>query len=335
MGGLTATGDCPRSSLAPPAVTCQPGSVLKACDLVKRFGPRLAVNGLSFSVAPREIYGLLGPNGAGKTTTISMICGLLDADEGAVEVEGRRMGTKAVAAKAAIGYVPQEVALYPNLSGRENLRFFGRLYGLHGAVLTEAIDRALTFVGLRERADDLVEGYSGGMKRRANIAAGLLHRPRLLVLDEPTVGVDPQSRNAILTSLQELAASDTAVLFASHYMDEVARLCDRVGIVDEGRLIAEGTPAELLALYGDQPYVELTTRGPADELVDAFRRLSDVEGATATERGVRVASRNTAAVLPRLIETAGRVEIDLTDIKVHEGNLEGVFLRLTGKALRD
>ncbi len=196
-----------------------------ACQgLRKRFGERTAVDDVSFTVADDECYGLLGPNGAGKTTTIAIICGLLKADDGAVTVDGEPGGS--LAAKAAIGYVPQDLALYPDLSARENLRFFGQLYALSGERLEQRISETLTLVGLADRGKERVGTYSGGMKRRANIAAGLLHRPRLLILDEPTVGVDPQSRNAIL---ETVAGLGIAVLYTTHYMEEAARLCHRVG----------------------------------------------------------------------------------------------------------
>jgi len=230
--------------------------VLVCGGLVKRYGQRTAVDDVGFHIDPGERYGLLGPNGAGKTTTISMVCGLLRPDAGDIEVAGHHVDRHATRAKAAIGYVPQEIALYPDLTGRENLRFFARLYGLRGVHRDERVDACLELVGLAERADDRVDKYSGGMQRRLNIAAGLLHEPRLLVLDEPTVGVDPQSRNAILESIESLGTAGLAVLYTTHYMEEAERLCDRIGILDEGRLIAEGTRAELVDLMGDTDIVE-------------------------------------------------------------------------------
>lgn len=225
-------------------------TVLRCADLRKQYGSRTAVDGVSFTIAEGEAYGLLGPNGAGKTTTISMVCGLLRPDAGAVEVAGVDLRAEPARAKGAIGYVPQEIALYPDLTARENLNFFGSLYGLRGARLRERVDAALAAVGLADRAAERVERYSGGMQRRCNIAAGLLHEPRLLVLDEPTVGVDAQSRAAILDTIAALNRDGLAVLYTSHYMEEVERLCDRIGVIDQGRLVAEGTSAELAALVG-------------------------------------------------------------------------------------
>ena len=213
--------------------------------LRKVFGERVAVDGVGFTIATGETYGLLGPNGAGKTTTISMLCGLFPPDTGSVVIAGRALDGQAHAAKAAIGLVPQEIALYPDLSARENLDFFGRLQGLDRHQRRARIDEVLEVVGLADRADDRVGEYSGGMQRRCNIAVGLLHQPMLLVLDEPTVGVDPQSRNQILDSIEALGGVGLSVLYTTHYMEEAERLCDRIGIMDAGRMIAEGTHRQL------------------------------------------------------------------------------------------
>jgi ABC-2 type transport system ATP-binding protein len=246
--------------------------VLRADGLRKRFGQRVAVDGVSFQIAAGETYGLLGPNGAGKTTTVSMICGLIERDAGEVVVADREVTPNATKAKAAIGYVPQELALYPDLSGAENLRFFGQLYGLAGKRLADRVAHTLDVVGLTERASDRVDKYSGGMKRRLNIAAGLLHEPKLLILDEPTVGVDPQSRNAILENVEQLAGQGLAVLYTTHYMEEAERLCDRVGIIDEGRIIAEGTRRELTAQIGQRDRVEVSGTGRIEAFASAAKR---------------------------------------------------------------
>ncbi|HMC41924.1 MAG TPA: ABC transporter ATP-binding protein, partial [Acidimicrobiales bacterium] len=304
-------------------------------NLTKRFGSRVAVEGLSLEIAAGESYGLLGPNGAGKTTTISLVCGLLRPDGGEVVVAGHRLDGDDLAAKKAIGYVPQEVALYPDMTARENLSFFGRLYGLSGAALARRIDAVLEIVGLTERAADRISEYSGGMKRRANIAAGLLHEPELLVLDEPTVGVDPQSRNAILESVEQLAAGGKAVLYASHYMEEVERLCDRVGILDEGHLIAEGSRRDLLATVGQSGRVELVASGPLEALAEACRALPSTEEATVADGRVEVVGGDPRSLLPRLLEAASGVGVSVKSVEVVEPDLEAVFLHLTGKALRD
>jgi ABC-2 type transport system ATP-binding protein len=312
------------------------GSVLACRDLRKRYGERLAVDGVGFQVAAVETYGLLGPNGAGKTTTISMICGLLRRDGGEVTVAGVSLDRDPGAVKAAIGYVPQDVALYQDLTGRENLRFWARMYGLAGGELADRVDGALTVVGLTERAGDKVAAYSGGMQRRLNIAAGLLHRPRLLVLDEPTVGVDPQSRNAILENVEALGGEGVAVLYTTHYMEEAERLCDRVGIIDQGRLIAEGTRRELVATIGERDRIELAASGDLVGLAAAARRTLDgVDEATVVPGGLHLVGRDGRRLLPRLLELAEQAGVEVTSVEVVEPDLEAVFLHLTGKALRD
>ena len=249
------------------------GERLLVCsDLRKTFGQRTAVDGVSFHIGRGETYGLLGPNGAGKTTSISMICGLLERDGGEVTVAGRAVDVSAVDAKAAIGFVPQDLAIYPDLSARENLRFFGKLQRMSGRTLDERVDAVLELTGLTERADDATDDYSGGMKRRLNIGIGLLHEPQLLILDEPTVGVDPQSRNAILESVDHLRAGGMSILYTTHYMEEAERLCDRIAIIDEGVILAEGTRRELVDLVGQLDRVNMSatcllyTSDAADDL---------------------------------------------------------------------
>jgi ABC-2 type transport system ATP-binding protein len=310
--------------------------MLCCAGLRKRFGERVAVDGVSFTIGEGECYGLLGPNGAGKTTTISMICGLVPKDDGDVRIAGFEGGT--LEAKAAVGYVPQDLALYPDLSAVENLTFFGQLYGLGGKELGARIADTLELVGLAERGGDRIETYSGGMKRRANMAAGLLHRPKLLVLDEPTVGVDPQSRNAILETVGRLGI---AVLYTTHYMEEAARLCDRVGIIDEGRLIAEGSAPQLVRAHGGLDRVHLSCadagRGALLEACRAIEGIHDV-GVGLGDDGVEVVELTTdhgPAVLPAVVAVAARIGVELSGVEVRSPNLEDVFLSLTGKELRD
>ena len=307
-----------------------------ACrGLRKSFGGREVVAGVSFEIARGETYGLLGPNGAGKTTTISMVCGLLVPDGGEVSVAGHRMAPEAVAAKAAVGLVPQDVALYEDLTTRENLRFFGRLQGLARAGLEARIAEVLDVVGLAERADDRVGEYSGGMKRRANIAAGLLHRPQLLILDEPTVGVDPQSRNAILESVEALGREGLSVLYTTHYMEEAERLCHRVGVIDEGRLVAEGTRRELVARIGEGDRIDVSAQGDLDAFATACRTLDGALGAERRDGTVSVRVRDAPAALAGVVLAAEGAGVAIGGIDVVEPDLEDVFLHLTGKALRD
>ena len=309
--------------------------VLTVAGLERRFGDLVAVDGVSFRVAPGETYGLLGPNGAGKTTTISMIAGLLAPDAGEVTVAGERMSTSTVAARKAVGLVPQELALYPELTAEENLEFFGRLYGLGGSELAERVERVLDIAGLRDRAGDRTKEYSGGMKRRLNIAIGLLHQPRLLILDEPTVGVDPQSRNAILESIEALSSVGMSVLYTTHYMEEAERLCDRVGIIDEGRLVAEGTRRELVSQVGELDRIELAGRGDLAGVVEALKADARVTSASQGEETVSALVSDARSVLPGLLSVAGERGMNVTHVDVQEPDLEAVFLHLTGKALRD
>jgi ABC-2 type transport system ATP-binding protein len=311
------------------------GLVLECRGLRKAFGERLAVDDVGFTIAPGETYGLLGPNGAGKTTTISMVCGLLERDAGDVTVDGAAVDTRTTEARAAIGFVPQEIAIYPDLTAKENLRFFGRLYGMTGDELDRRVQEVLQIVDLADRADDRTSEYSGGMKRRLNIGLGLLNRPKLLVLDEPTVGVDPQSRNAILSSVERFGEQGMAVLYTTHYMEEAERLCDRVGIIDEGTLMAEGTRRELVALVGHHDRISLSATGDLAAAAEAARGLEPVVDASRRDEGLDLVVTAARAALPQILAAVAEAGADVTTVEVSEPNLEAVFLHLTGKALRD
>ncbi|WP_405653318.1 ABC transporter ATP-binding protein [Streptomyces sp. NBC_00019] len=322
----------------PPGHANTASPVLACARLVRRFGDRTAVDDVSLTIAPGETYGLLGPNGAGKTTTIRLVCGLLRPDAGTVFVAGRRVSTAAGAAKRLIGFVPQDVALYPDLSVRENLRFFGRLYRLPRRRLERRVDEVLELIDLTGRAGDRVDSLSGGMRRRLNIGAGLVHAPTLLVLDEPTVGVDPQSRHAILESVTRFGEEGMAVLYTTHYMEEAERLCDRVGIIDRGRLVAEGSPRELVALVAERDRVRLTAVGDLAAYAQACRRVTRVEGAARTgDHGdmVEVVVKDARSLLPQLLDLAHELDVDIRSVEIDEPDLEAVFLHLTGTALRE
>ncbi|MFD9941949.1 ABC transporter ATP-binding protein [Nonomuraea sp. NPDC059023] len=310
-------------------------ATLSCHGLSKRYGDVVAVRDVGFSIAPGQAYGLLGPNGAGKTTTISMLVGLLRPDSGSVTVGGVDLGAEPLRAKAKIGYVPQEIALYPELTGRENLRFFGRLFGLPRKRLAGRVNEVLELVGLTDRADGKLDTYSGGMKRRINIGAALLHRPEILILDEPTVGVDPQSRKAILDGVEHLVAEGMALLYTSHYMEEVERVCDRVAIIDHGQIVAEGTRQELVAMVGSADKIELVLDGDVDA---AFAKLRTVEGVLEAARtgdsSVRLLAEGGRYLLPALI-TAVEGYATVTATEVIEPDLEATFLHLTGSTLRD
>jgi ABC-2 type transport system ATP-binding protein len=302
---------------------------------VRRFGGRTAVDDLSLAVRPGETYGLLGPNGAGKTTTIRLVCGLLRADDGKISVLGQPVRPEAREAKRHIGYVPQDIALYPDLTVRENLRFFGRLHRMPRRRLEQRVAEVLELVDLTTRAGDRVESLSGGMRRRLNIGAGLVHSPTLLVLDEPTVGVDPQSRHAILESVRRFGEAGMAVLYTTHYMEEAERLCDRVGIIDHGRLVAEGTRRELIGLVAERDRIRLTAAGDLGALAAACRATPGVEAADVVADGVHVMAREARSLLPALLDRAHGSGAQIRAVEIDEPDLEAVFLHLTGTALRE
>ncbi len=297
--------------------------------LGKDFGKRTAVKALDLVAHRGEILGLLGPNGAGKTTTISMAAGVLTPTRGTVEVGGVSLAAKPFEAKRKLGLVPQDLAIYEELSATQNLRYFGALYGLGKTKLAERIAFALATVGLADRATEQVKRYSGGMKRRLNLAAGLLHQPEVLILDEPTVGVDPQSRNHIFDTIRKLRTDGMTIIYTSHYMEEVEALCDRVAIVDAGAVVALGTVAELVATHAGTG-IELELAGDIEAGRAAAAAHAEV---TVTDRTLRVVpTAGLAPVIAALEATAG---ITLVRVALHAGNLESAFLALTGKALRD
>jgi len=316
-------------------VTAPRVPVLVLRGLRKAFGERVAVEEVSLEVAPGQAYGLLGPNGAGKTTTIRMICGLLAPDAGEVLILGRDVAREPLATKAVIGFVPHEIAQYPDLSALDNLRFWGRIQGLGGRRLDARVAEVLELVGLEERAHDKVDEFSGGMQRRLNLAVALVHQPRLLVLDEPTVGVDPQSRSAILDRLAELRSTGVAILYTSHYMDEVERFCDVIGIIDHGKMIAEGTRRELLGMLGTTHRIDITAAGNVGEFARVVFAIPGVVEAAVTADGLHVSAGDAAAVLPRVIEAALGRDVRISAIEILEPDLEHVFLHLTGRTMRD
>lgn len=309
--------------------------VLVVDSLVRRFGDLVAVDDVSFRIGHGETYGLLGPNGAGKTTTISMVAGLIAADAGTVTVAGQPMSPRSTEPKRHLGLVPQELAIYPDLTARENLVLFGRLQGLHGPELRSRVEEVLDLIGLADRARDRSKTYSGGMKRRLNIGIGLLNRPTLLILDEPTVGVDPQSRNAILESVEALAGEGMAVLYTTHYMEEAERLCDRIGIIDSGRLQAEGTRDELVRLTGGVDTIRIGGSGDLARAADELRRIPGVEHVDTERRSAVLAVKDAPALVAEVVGTAASCGVALSDVEIARPDLESVFLHLTGKGLRD
>ncbi len=313
--------------------------IVEVKDLVKQYpgAAEPSVRGISFGVLQGEVFSLLGPNGAGKTTTLSMLACLLTPSGGEARIGGHSVRTAALAVKRALGVVPQDIALYPTLSARENLHFWGQMYGLGGAELKRRTEEVLETVGLRDRANDRVEKYSGGMKRRINIAAGLLHRPQVVLMDEPTVGIDPQSRRSILDMVKALNAQGMTVLYTTHYMEEAQELSHRIGIIDHGKLIALGTLDELARLVGQNDEVELhlAAETTPPELLAALAAVEGVKQVDTLDHTVRLMAQDGNAALPALITVANRQGVRVTDVRIKEPNLEAVFLHLTGRALRD
>ena len=308
---------------------------IEVLDLKKSFGENHAVQGVSFEVAQGEIFSLLGPNGAGKTTTISMLSCLLRPNDGDARIMGHSIRSDQVGVKSVLGVVPQEIALYEDLTARENLSFWGKMYGLRGSKLKSRVDEVLDVIGLRDRAGDRVGKYSGGMKRRVNIGVALLHKPKVIYMDEPTVGIDPQSRRNILDSVVKLKNEGMTVLYTTHYMEEAQELSDHIGIMDHGKLIACGTGDELVKLVGQQTRIDLTLNADGANVMKLWQGIEGVSRVTAEEGVVTVLVTDSNLVLPHLFEAAARLSVRITSVDIREPNLEAVFLHLTGRALRD
>lgn len=311
--------------------------ILEVNNLVKRYGDFTAVKGVSFDIKEGEIFSLLGPNGAGKTTTISMLSTLYIPTSGDATIAGHSITKDPMAVKQVIGVIPQEIALYEDLTARENLIFWGRMYGLSGNTLTRRVDEVLNQIGLTDKANNRVKTYSGGMKRRVNIGVGLLHKPRLLFMDEPTVGIDPQSRRAILDTVKDLNQNGMTVLYTTHYMEEAQELSDRVGIIDHGELIAIGTQKELTQQVGQTETLVLHI-GENDDpqtLAKSLDGVKNVLEAIASDHEVSIVTGEAEEVLASVVTKANERGIKIRSIDIREPNLEAVFLQLTGRALRD
>ncbi len=304
-------------------------------DLRKSFGENQAVQGVSFDVEQGEIFSLLGPNGAGKTTTISMLSCLLRPDAGDARIMGHSIRSEAMGVKSVLGVVPQEIALYEDLTARENLTFWGKMYGLRGSALKSRVNEVLDVIGLSDRANERVGKYSGGMKRRVNIGVALLHKPKVIYMDEPTVGIDPQSRRNILDSVVALKDQGMTVLYTTHYMEEAQELSDHIAIMDHGRMIACGTNDELVKLVGGQTRIDLTVSVEPSKISDAWRNIQGVKHVAVEEERISVLGDDSNKVLPRLFEAASQQSARITSVDIREPNLEAVFLHLTGRALRD
>ncbi len=322
--------------------------ILEARNLIKKYGDLVAVDDVTFSIGQGEIFGLLGPNGAGKSTTISMLTGLFPPNSGAIQIVGFDAIADMEKVKQLIGVVPQDLALYPTLTGRENLRFFAEMYGLNGVRLNERIASILEMVSMTERANDRVQSYSGGMKRRINLAVGLMNNPRVLFLDEPTVGVDPQSRAHIFESVERLNREQgMSILYTTHYMEEAERLCHRIAIMDHGKIIALDTPRNLIAMLGDgiiQVGLRQADEGLRQQIValSQVRSVSEIiqpppgeDPAVQVPQLLKIEARKVNEALLQVIQLFNQLHIEILSLETLQPNLESVFLYLTGKSLRE
>ncbi len=312
-------------------------AILEVTQLVKKYGDSTAVNGISFDIQEAEIFSLLGPNGAGKTTTISVLSTLYAPTSGDAIIGGYSVTRDPNAVRKLIGVVPQDLALYDDLTARENLMFWGQMYDLSGKELQKRIDQVLEQIGLKDHANQRIKTFSGGMKRRVNIGVGLLHQPRMLFMDEPTVGIDPQSRRAILDSVKDLNRQGMTVLYTTHYMEEAQELSNRVGIIDHGDLIALGTQAELTRQVGEYESLELKLgeMDAPEPLAKALRSLDGVIRADVIDHSVTIITPDAEQVLAPAVSIANGQNIRIHSVIIQEPNLEAVFLHLTGRALRD
>jgi ABC-2 type transport system ATP-binding protein len=310
-------------------------NAIEVKNLKKSFGELQAVQDASFNADSGEVLSLLGPNGAGKSTTISMISGLLAPTDGEASIMGHSVTREPEAAKASLGVVPQDIALYPDLSARENLVFWGKMYGLRGAALKLRVDEVLEIIGLADRQKDFVSKFSGGMKRRVNIGAALLHKPAVIIMDEPTVGIDPQSRRHILDNVKELNRQGMTVLYTTHYMEEAAELSNHIAIMDKGMVIAYGTHDELIKMVGEETRIDVTLNTEGEKVLAAWRATEGVSKIDSLDGKVTALVDDSNRVLPRLFESAAKLNVRITSVDIQEPNLETVFLHLTGRALRD
>jgi ABC-2 type transport system ATP-binding protein len=309
--------------------------LLEVKGLRKYYGSVKAVDGIEFQIQEGEVFGLLGPNGAGKSTAISMISSLIAPTAGEIFFMGKSILEDSGELKQNLGVVPQEIALYPTLTGYQNLAFWGGMYGLRGSLLKKRIEEVREIIGLNNRLRDRVDKYSGGMKRRLNIGAALLHKPKLLIMDEPTVGIDPQSRNHILDTVLELNRGGTTIFYTSHYMEEVEYLCDRICIMDQGKIIASGTKEELVNIIKGQTQVSIKTEKVDKQLLEGLKSIRGVSNAEFIEGSLVVTGKDIDLMFPEIIAKVGELGGSIKSIDVNKPDLEAVFLHLTGKALRD
>lgn len=311
-------------------------NIIEIKNLTKRYGNRLVVDNLNFEIEEGAMFGFLGPNGAGKSTSISIICGLVKPSFGDINVNGYSITKEKVKAQKNIGLVPQNIALYTNLTALDNLKFFGGMYGLKGKVLKERIEEALEIAGLSDRRNDKIKTFSGGMKRRINIASAIMHHPKVIIMDEPTVGIDPQSRNHILKSAKYLNEEyKSTIIYTSHYMEEVEFLCNDIVILDEGRVITKGTKQEVKRAAVEVESLELKVANITPSIIENIKSIEDVNGVNFIEDTLNITMKEPQKKLQKIIEIIITGDAKIYNINVTEPNLESVFLSLTGKKLRD
>ncbi|KKB73905.1 MULTISPECIES: ATP-binding cassette domain-containing protein [Bacillus] len=310
-------------------------NVLEINNLTKKFGDFVAVDNMSLSIEEGEIFGLLGANGAGKSTTINMISGLFRSNEGEVLILGKNIAAFRKHAKMNIGIVPQDLAIYEDLTAYENVKFFAGLYGLRGSLLQERVEEALQFVGLGDKHKSFPKNFSGGMKRRLNIACAIAHRPKLIIMDEPTVGIDPHSRNYILQSVKKLNDMGSTIIYTSHYMEEVEEICTRIAIVDHGKIIAEGTKEQLKAIITDTKDIWITVKSAENVDLGKLKEIRGVETVSLEENTMKINSDTGVSNLNQIIEYLLANGVEIRSLEEKAPNLETVFLTLTGRNLRD
>lgn len=304
-------------------------------NLVKRYGDNLAVDNVTLGIAEGEIFGLLGPNGAGKTTTINMLTGLTKVNSGEITIFGKKVNGNRGDVSSQVGVVPQELAIYDDLTAAENIAFFGQLYGLKGSRLQERIAMALEFTGLADKSKQFPKKFSGGMKRRLNIACAIMHTPKLIIMDEPTVGIDPQSRNHILSSVLELHKQGATIIYTSHYMEEVEELCSRVAIMDQGRVIALGTKEELKELVSSEDTINIGVSHLNYTIVDEIKKISGVKECSHQDSILTVQVVKNSPIIGRIVDVINSAGAEVVNLSAQRPTLESVFLTLTGKTLRD
>ncbi|MGO4540458.1 ATP-binding cassette domain-containing protein [Paenibacillus sp. 2TAB19] len=310
-------------------------NVLEINQLTKKFGDYTAVDNLSLSVQEGEIFGFLGPNGAGKSTTIHIVASLLSATKGEIAIMGRKVAKNGKFAKQSIGFVPQDLAIYENMTAYENVHFFAGLYGLRGAELKRSVVEALEFVGLSDRQGSFPKNFSGGMKRRLNIACAIAHKPKLIIMDEPTVGIDPQSRSYILNSVRKLNRMGSTIIYTSHYMEEVEEICSRIAIIDHGKIIAEGTKAELKAIITNQKSISIAVRSADDVPLAGLKGIVGVSTVEVADQTIHISSAVEINNLNAIIQLLVASGVEIRGVEAQEPSLETVFLTLTGRTLRD